>query len=100
MLTDQISSQIRIFNQFMAQQQDEDLIRYFERERQPSILGSKEFITWVKNRFFKKKIEKEIPASQGLAPDLDRIISEVNRYSRSIGTVNCIKKNNAISVPS
>ena len=80
MLTDQISSQIRIYKQFMAQQPDEDLIRFFERERQPSMLGSKEFIAWVKNRFFKKKIDKEIPASKGLAPDLDRIIFEVNRY--------------------
>jgi len=80
MLTDQISSQIRIYKQFMAQQQDVDFIRVFERKRQPSILGSKEFITRVKDRFFKKKIDKEIPASKGLAPDLDRIISEVNRY--------------------
>ena len=69
MLTDQISSQIRIYKQFMAQQQDEDLIRVFERERQPSMLGSNEFISWVKDRFFKKKIDKEIPASKGLAPD-------------------------------
>ena len=44
MLTDQINSQIRIYKQFMTQQQDEDLIRVFERERQPSMLGSKEFI--------------------------------------------------------
>ena len=29
---------------------------------------------------FKKKIDKEIPASKELAPDLDRIISEVSRY--------------------
>ena len=35
------------------------------------------------NRFFKKKIDKEIPASKGLAPDLDRIISEVNRYYKA-----------------
>ena len=72
--------QFRIYKQFMAQQQDEDLIRFLERERQPSMLGSKEFISWVKDRFFKKKIDKEIPASKGLAPDFDRIISEVNRY--------------------
>ena len=67
----------------MAQQQDEDIIRVFERERQPSMLGSKEFIAWVKNRFFKKKIDKEIPTSKGLAPDLDRIIYEVNRYYKA-----------------
>jgi chromosomal replication initiation ATPase DnaA len=50
------------------------------RKKQPSMLGSKEFISRVKERFFKKKIDKEIPASKGLAPDLERIISEVSRY--------------------
>ena len=47
------------------------------------MLGSKDFISWVKDRFFKKKIDKEIPASKGLAPDLDRIIYEVNRYYKA-----------------
>ncbi len=60
MLTDQMSSQIRIYKQFMAQQQDEDFIRVIEREKQPSMHGSNEFISWVKDRFFKKKIDKEI----------------------------------------
>jgi chromosomal replication initiation ATPase DnaA len=35
---------------------------------------------WVKDRFFKKKIDKEITASKGLAPDAERIISEVSRH--------------------
>jgi hypothetical protein len=80
MLAEQVSSQIRIYRQFMAQQQDKDLIRVFERKRKPSMLGSNEFISWVKDRFFKKKIDKEIPASKGLAPDTERIISEVSRH--------------------
>ena len=34
----------------------------------------------IKDRFFKKKLDKEIPASKGLAPDFELIISEVSRY--------------------
>ena len=68
MLTDQISSQIRIYKQFMAQEQDEDLIRVFERERQPSMLGSKEFITWVKDRFSKRKSVRNFQRQRGLRP--------------------------------
>ena len=64
----------------MAQESDEDLVRLLDGKNPPSMLGSKEFITWFKDRFFKKKIDKEIPASKGLAPDLNRIISEVIRY--------------------
>jgi hypothetical protein len=52
MLTDQISSQIRNYKQFMAQQQGEELLQIFERKNQPSMLCSKEFMSRVKNRFF------------------------------------------------
>ena len=42
------------------------------------MLGSEKFISWIKDRFFKKKKDKEVPASKELAPDLDTIISEVS----------------------
>lgn len=44
------------------------------------MLGSEKFISWIKDRFFKKKIDKEVPASKELALDLDTITSEVSRY--------------------
>jgi REP element-mobilizing transposase RayT len=80
MLTTQISSQMRIYKRYMAQEQDEDLIRVLDRKNPPSMLGSEKFISWIKDRFFEKKIDKEVPASKELAPDLDTIISEVSRY--------------------
>jgi putative transposase len=80
MLTEDLNSQIQAYKRFMAQHQDEDLVRILERKNQPSMLGTREFISRVKDRFFKKKIDKEIPASKRLAPDLNRIISGVSRY--------------------
>lgn len=80
MITENKSSQIQAYRQFMTQQPDEQIVRIFERKVQPSMLGSKEFVTRIKDRFFKKKINKEIPASKALAPDLGRIISAVSRY--------------------
>ena len=70
MLTAQISSQIRIYKQFMAQEQDEDLVRALDRKNPPSMLGSEKFISRTKNRFFKKKIDKEVPASKQPVPVL------------------------------
>jgi len=80
MLTAQKSSQIQIYKQFMAQEQDEDLVLVLDGTNPPSMLGSEKFISWIKDRFFKKKKDKEVPASKELAPDLDTIISEVSRY--------------------
>lgn len=80
MLTAQKSDQIQVYKQFMTQEQDEDLVRVLDGKKPPSMLGSDKFISWIKNRFFKKKKNKEVPASKELAPDLDAIISEVSRY--------------------
>jgi hypothetical protein len=44
------------------------------------MLGSEKFISWIKDRFFKQKKDKQVPMSKQLAPDLDTIISEVIRY--------------------
>ena len=80
MLTTQINSQIQIYKQFMTQEQDENLVRVLDGKNPPSMLGSEKFISWIKDLFFKKKKDKEVPASKELAPDLDTIISEVSRY--------------------
>jgi putative transposase len=80
MLTVQTTDQIRIYKQFMAQEQDEDLVRVLDLKNPPTMFGSEKFISWIKDRFFKKKIDNEVPASKELAPDLDTIISEVSRY--------------------
>jgi len=44
------------------------------------MLGSEAFISRIKDRFFKKKMHKEVPASKELVPDLETILSEVSRY--------------------
>ena len=80
MLTTQLNSQIQIYKQFMAQEQDEHLVLVLDGTNPPSMLGSEKFISWIKDRFFKKKKDKEVPASKELAPDFDTIISEVSRY--------------------
>ena len=80
MVAAQISNQIPIYKQFMAQEQDEDLVRVLDGNNPPAVLGSEKFICWIKDRFFKKKMHKEVPASKELASDLNTIISEVSRY--------------------
>ena len=63
-----------------GQEPDEDLVRVLDGKNPPSMLGSEKFISWIKDRFFKNKKDKEVPASKELAPDMETIISEVSRY--------------------
>ena len=43
----------------MAQEQDEDFVQLLDRKNPPSMLGSEKFISWIKDRYFKKKIDKD-----------------------------------------
>jgi REP element-mobilizing transposase RayT len=79
-LTANKNRQIQVYKHFMAQEPDQDLGRALESKSLPSMLGSEKFISWIKDRFFKQKKDKQVPMSKQLAPDLDTIISEVIRY--------------------
>jgi putative transposase len=57
----------------MAEDEGEEIDRIFQKEKLPSILGKEDFVYWVKNRFFERKVHMEVPDSKLLAPDKDRI---------------------------
>ena len=43
----------------------------------PPVLGDDRFIKWVKESFFNKKNDKEVPQSKSLAPSVEKIRSAV-----------------------
>ena len=65
--------EIRQYQKFMGESEDESLLRTFSLKKMPSILGNKDFINEIKNKFFEKTSHIEIPESKQLAPDMDRI---------------------------
>ncbi len=79
-LTANKNHQIKVYNQFMAQEREQEVGRILDGKRLPSMLGSEGFVSWIKDRFFKKKKDGQVPASKELAPDMGTIISQVCRY--------------------
>ncbi len=63
----------------MAQEEDDDLLNLFEQKKWPTLLGGEEFVSWVKQTFFQKKKNRQIPESLQLAPSRAQIIQEVCR---------------------
>jgi hypothetical protein len=60
--------QTTAYRRFISIEDSKELIRYYSKKNISSILGSEKFIKWVKDRFPKKKKEKEIPESKKLCP--------------------------------
>jgi REP element-mobilizing transposase RayT len=63
----------RAYKEYMAEDEREEISLIFQKKKLPSILGKEDFVYWVKNRFFEKKLHIEVPDSRSLAPDKERI---------------------------
>ena len=57
----------------MGLEVSDEIEAFYQKKHLPTILGSDEFVTWVKESFFHEKSDQEIPESKRLAPDIDLI---------------------------
>ena len=65
------------YRAFMAQDESEELTAELSKTNIPSVLGSQDFVGWVKAKFQDLRSHREIPASRLLAPGLDETQSAV-----------------------
>ncbi len=79
MLSADTKKQRQAYRKFMAQEDSDELLHLLERKKWPILIGGEEFISWIKNTFFQKKRNRQIPESLQLAPDQTQIIREVFR---------------------
>ena len=77
MIAPQPANRIETYRQYMAQDEDEKLLKIFRRSKLPSMLGSISFISDIKARFSKKRLDRQIPAAKSLAPDIEDITAKV-----------------------
>jgi hypothetical protein len=63
----------RAYIKHMAEEGAEEINLIFQKKKLPSILVKEDFVYWVKNRFFERKVHIEVPDSRLLAPDKERI---------------------------
>jgi hypothetical protein len=67
----------RAYRQFMSEPDSDELSSLFSRKRNPSLLGSKEFIDRLKAKFRNLRDHPEIPESKMLSPGIDSIKTAV-----------------------
>ena len=80
MLATSIRNRIKLYREFINQEDSEELINFFGKKKLPSVLGEAEFIDWVKRTFFTDKTHNQVPDSGHLAPEIERIREAVYQY--------------------
>ena len=73
MLSKDTKQQQRLYKEFMAEEDSEEISQVFEQNKLPSILGRDEFIDGLRDRFFERKKHREVPESRVLAPEREKI---------------------------
>ncbi|EFK10590.1 conserved hypothetical protein [delta proteobacterium NaphS2] len=73
LFTKDLKESRREYRKFMGKDEGEEINQIFQRKKLPSILGKEDFVYWVKNRFFERKVHIEVPDSKLLAPDKEGI---------------------------
>lgn len=80
MLTEDASKQLRTYKKFVALKDSAEITNIFDRVKLPVILGRDDFVDWVKTTFFTDKVHGQVPDSEHLAPELEKIKAVVCHY--------------------
>ena len=73
MFADQPGQAKRAYSAFVQREDSPEIADFFSKKNLSSILGSAEFIDWVKGKFYQQKKDEEVPESRRLAPTLAEI---------------------------
>lgn len=77
MIAPEEHGRLETVKQFMQQDDSEDINRLFSSKNTPSIFGSEDFKTKIKNRYYSRKKNYEVPESKTFSPRSDLIIKTV-----------------------
>jgi putative transposase len=80
MLSKDKANRLRTYRHFVAMNDQDAIIRMYERKKLPSFLGSEGFITSIKEKFFFRKADDEVPQSKELAIELSKIRKTVCEF--------------------
>ncbi len=80
MLSRDKANRLRTYRHFVAMNDEDGIIRMYERKRWPSFLGSEGFVNSIKEKFFSRKADDEVPQSRDLAIESSKIRKTVCEF--------------------
>jgi len=80
MLAENSPARIRAYQEYVSEEDEKGLIKIFSQKRWPVLLGSEKFAAMLTQKFFRQKMNIEIPQSKELAPDLNHITKIVAKF--------------------
>ena len=93
MFADTTAKGIREYRQFVKGEESTEIKDFFSKKNVPSILGSRNFVEWVKEKYYLVKKHDEVPQSKELAPTIIEIKKVVSLcYEINIEELESVKR--------
>jgi hypothetical protein len=73
MLAKRKADRLRLYREFVSVGETEEILQVLSRKKWPWVLGSEGFVSAVKEKFFARRLDDEVPESRQLAPEVDEI---------------------------
>ena len=80
MLSKDKANRLRTYRHFVAMHDEDGIIRIYEKKKWPSFLGSEGFVNSIKEKFFSRKADDEVPQSRELAIESSKIRKTVCEF--------------------
>jgi len=80
MLSKNKGGRLKNYRKLLSLEAQNDVSQVLDKKKWPAMMGSVDFITKVKEKFFSEKKDDEVPQSRELAPDPDQIQNIVCEY--------------------
>ena len=80
MITPKKKGRLKPFIEFMQDDDSQEIANLFSKKNLPSIFEPKSFRTKIKEEYYFRKTDYEIPESKSLAPSSDEILSVICGY--------------------
>ncbi|MCP4634014.1 MAG: transposase [candidate division Zixibacteria bacterium] len=68
------------YRHFVNVEEDGEIENILERKKWPPVMGPKEFVDRVKDKYYTLKIDDEVPESKRLAPEVEEIMGVVSAF--------------------
>ncbi len=73
---------LRDYRRFVSLKDEEEIIEILGRKKWPSVLGSRDFIYRIKERFYSGQTDNEVQRSKALAPKVKQIQEAIEKFYR------------------
>jgi REP element-mobilizing transposase RayT len=80
LLTTKKQNWVGQYKKFMSMEDEQGIDQIVARKKWPAMIGTDDFIDWIKGKYYLSRIYEDVPEARQLIPDHEKILDVVRKY--------------------